>query len=142
MGLKCVSVVVVLLAVAVYFVYVQLTATKPPPNMSITQNWGPSKAPTKIPAGIHPFKVDYSPAVIEELRKKLSEPLHLPEPLEGVGFQYGIQKNTLQEFVTYWRDDYLKRWTERQTFLNKFAHFKTEVQGYDAYRSYSALAYY
>lgn len=132
MGLKCLSVSVVLLSVAVYFVYIQLLAPKTPPILSITQNWGPSKPTTKIPTGINSFKINYSAAVIEELRKKLSEPLRLQKPLEGVGFRYGFQKNTLEEFVTFWRDDYLKRWDQRQAFLNQFPQFTTEVQGYES----------
>lgn len=128
MGLKCVGVFVLLLSIALYFLY-QLFAPLPAPKLSTTKNWGPSKRANQIPTGIISYKVQYPPVVIEELHKKLSEPLRLHRPLEGVGFRYGFQKNILDELVTYWRDDYLKRWDQRQAFLNSFPHFTTEIQG-------------
>lgn len=128
MGLKCVSVTVILFAVAFFYVYQQLNTTIELPKLSITQNWGPTKAAKKIPPGISPFKVQYSADVIDNLKKKLSEPYYLETPLEG--FRYGFNTNKLREVITYWRDDYLNRWNERQTFLNSFPQFTTEVQGY------------
>jgi len=49
--------------------------------------------------------------------------------LEGVGFRYGVQKAILEDFIAYWRDDYLPRWSQREELLNSFPHFTTEVQG-------------
>lgn len=130
MGLKVASVLIVLISIALFFVYQSLLSPLPAPNLSTTKNWGPSKRANQIPTGIISYKVQYPPAVIEELRKKLSEPLRLHRPLEGVGFRYGFQKDILNELVTYWRENYLKRWDERQAFLNNFPHFTTEIQGY------------
>lgn len=66
---------------------------------------------------------------IDDLKIHLERPIRLTEPLENVGFQYGINTNKLKTLVRYWRNDYLPRWNERQAFLNRFPQFKVQVQG-------------
>lgn len=129
MGLKIFSVSVVLLAVVVYYLYMQLAAPLPAPKLDLKKNWGPSKRTDKIPAGIISQKIQYPASAIEDLRKRLAEPNHLREPLEGVGFTYGFNKNKLESIITYWRNNYLPRWDERQAYLNSLPHFATEIQG-------------
>uniref|UniRef100_T1GZZ4 Epoxide hydrolase n=1 Tax=Megaselia scalaris TaxID=36166 RepID=T1GZZ4_MEGSC len=68
---------------------------------------------------------------ILDLKDHLSRPLKLAAPLEGVGFEYGINTNYLRTLVKYWRDDYLPRWTDRQNYLNSFPQYKTKIQGLD-----------
>lgn len=66
---------------------------------------------------------------IEDLRKQLNRTLRLTPPLQGVEFQYGFNTDYLKKLVAYWRDDYLVRWRERETYLGQFKHFTTEIQG-------------
>lgn len=132
MGLKGLSISVAIFAVLGFYVYWTLFGSYPVPKIDTKQYWGPSnrKDKTDNPA-VTPFKVDYSPEVINDLRRRLTESskVKLVEPLEGVGFRYGFHKSKISDVVKYWNDDYLPRWTERQDFLNKFPQFQTEVQG-------------
>lgn len=67
--------------------------------------------------------------LIADLNAQLERPLKVQEPLEGIGFEYGINSNELKKVVKYWRDSYLPNWNEREQFLKKFQHFQTEIQG-------------
>lgn len=130
MGLKCVSISTVIVAVVAYFVYQSFFTPLPVPNFDVDQYWGPSAHKNrKDSSEIEPFKIQYSADVINKLKNKLSEPLNLVEPLEGVGFRYGFNKHKLIELVKFWRDDYLTRWNERQQFLNGLPQFETQIQG-------------
>lgn len=53
----------------------------------------------------------------------------LKEPLEDTAFQYGFNSRKLLEIVSFWKDSYLTRWSDRQDFLNQFRQFKTQIQG-------------
>lgn len=55
----------------------------------------------------------------------------LKEPLEDTAFQYGFNSRKLLEIVSFWKDSYLTRWSDRQDFLNQFRQFKTQIQGLD-----------
>lgn len=135
MGLKCYSIFVALLAIAGYFTYQGMFAPLSPPKLDTAKYWGPSWGPlanarANAKSEVKPFKIDYSADVITKLRKRLSEPLNLVEPLENVGFRYGFNKYKLEELIKYWRDDYLPRWNERQKFLNQFPQFTTTLHGF------------
>lgn len=128
MGFKCVSTAVLLVAIVAFFVYKNIFAPVPKPNLDVNQYWGPNQS-KQDSQKINPFKVKYSTDVIENLRKRLSESFEIQEPLEGVNFRYGFHKNRLEHIVKYWKDNYLPRWEERQKFLNSFPQYETEVQG-------------
>lgn len=131
MGLKVIGYAVAIFAVFGYLGYQSLFAPLPTPKVDTNRYWGPSSQAKRVEKSeVKPFKIDYSTDVITKLRNRLSEPLNLVEPLENVGFRYGINKYKLEEFIKYWRDDYLPRWNERQQFLNKFPQFTTEIQGF------------
>lgn len=130
MGLKCVGVVVVLVGITIFYIYNTLFATVDAPQLDVNQYWGPSSRQNKQDSHqIAPFKIKYSADVIDNLRRRLSEPLTLQEPLEGANFRYGFHKNKLEQIVKFWRDDYLPRWEDRQKFLNSFPQYETQVQG-------------
>jgi juvenile hormone epoxide hydrolase len=63
------------------------------------------------------------------LKKRLEDTDPFTEPLEGTAFEYGFNSKRLEEVVDYWKNSYLANWTERQEYLNKFTHFKTQIQG-------------
>nr|AXB38859.1 juvenile hormone epoxide hydrolase [Sitodiplosis mosellana] len=130
MGLKGFSLVTALIAVVAYVVYQVLFAPLPPPKFDTTKYWGPSSRANRVEkTEVKPFKVDYTADVIAKLRNRLSEPLHLVEPLENVNFRYGFDKYMLEKLINYWRDDYLTRWDERQKYLNGLPQFTTTIQG-------------
>lgn len=117
---------IVLIAGVSYYVIDDL----PTPSVDLHQYWGPSSEGRKPQSDIiEKFSLNYSEGTINELRKKLSEPTHLRESLENTGFRYGFNKNTLSDWIVYWRDTYLSKWTERQSYLNKFPHYTTKIQG-------------
>lgn len=105
----------------------------PLPDLDTEAFWGPgSKSDHKPSEKIVPFTVLYSKASgnpIQKLRNILNESLILQPPLEGVGFEYGVNSVGFVSIVQEWTDDYLPRWEEREKFLNQFPQFTTEVQG-------------
>lgn len=132
MLLKCFSIAIALIAILVYIVYFTFIAPLPPPEIDTAKYWGPSGTQAKNQVekvDSQPFKINYSADVIAKLRNRLSEPLNLVEPLEGVNFRYGFEKKTLERLIAYWRDNYLPRWNERQTFLNELPQYTTKIQG-------------
>lgn len=66
--------------------------------------------------------------VLIDLNNRL-EQTRLAPPLEGVDFQYGFNTDTLKKIINFWRNDY--KWKERETYLNKYPQFKTQIQGLD-----------
>lgn len=130
MGFRCAAILAVISAVISFYLYQAIFAPVELPKIDINQYWGPSSRANQVKStDIQPFKIDYSADVITKLRNRLAEPLNLVEPLEGAGFRYGFNKYKLEEFIKYWRDDYLPRWNERQTFLNSLPQFTTNIQG-------------
>ncbi|XP_043492467.1 juvenile hormone epoxide hydrolase 2-like, partial [Polistes fuscatus] len=67
--------------------------------------------------------------VIDDLNKRLENPRLNVEPLEGVGWTYGLPATYLKNIIEYWRTKY--NWNERQALLNKYPQFVTNIQGLD-----------
>lgn len=102
----------------------------PIPPLDMKEYWGAGDIKQyKEDTTIKPFKIAYSPEVIEKLRSKLNDPPTLVKPLEGAAFEYGFNSNRLQDILKYWKTSYLDKWNEREAFLNQFPHFKTQIQG-------------
>ncbi|XP_059619429.1 juvenile hormone epoxide hydrolase 2-like [Phlebotomus argentipes] len=113
-------------------IYRQSFAPQPKPEMDVAAYWGPGdKALYKEDTAVHPFKISYSEEVIKKLKEKLEDFPELHAPLEGVNFEYGFNSNHLKQVVKYWKDGYLSKWGLRQTYLNKYPHYKTKIQGLD-----------
>lgn len=72
-----------------------------------------------------------SAKVIKRLTNKLNDGLteSITEPLEDTAFEYGFNSKSLKEVLTYWKDQYLPKWGEREKFLNQYKHYTTQVQG-------------
>lgn len=49
------------------------------------------------------------------------------EPLEGAAWTYGFPAPYLKKIIAYWHNKY--NWTERQSLLNKYPQFVTNIQG-------------
>lgn len=69
--------------------------------------------------------------MISKLKTRLETLPDYHPPLEGTNFEYGFNSNHLKQVIKYWRDGYLSKWELRQTYLNKYPHFKTQIQGLD-----------
>lgn len=130
----CAKICVVLLAIVAGLLYTQyraLVAPKSLPELDVNAFWGPGTPPKgyKDDSRIDGFTVKADASRLAQLTDDLKRPLLLPAPLEGVGFEYGVNSVALKEIVRYWRDDYLPRWSARQQILNQFPQFKTQIQG-------------
>lgn len=106
------------------------------PNIDVNQNWGSSADESVVDSPlIEAFEVDFEKKdsdLIESLRNTLEKGSVRPtQPLDGIGFEYGVNSVGFKDFLDYWGNNYLLRWSERQTILNKFPQFTTEIQGYE-----------
>lgn len=52
-----------------------------------------------------------------------------PKTFEGAGWTYGVNSEEFDQFFEHWLFKYDFR--KQQKFLNKFEHFKTNIQGLD-----------
>lgn len=125
----------ILLSVAIligmgYQKYASLTKPAVLPDFDLTTYWGRGTVDRHKDNNETVLQgVRYGQEPIDELRHRLSGDLGLTAPLEGVNFEYGVNSEWLQEFVDYWRDDYLDRWLERELDFNYMPHYTTYIQG-------------
>lgn len=126
----CVLILSIVLAI-IYQKFHNLTKPLKIPKLNQNEYWGigDEKTNNVEDTKIRPKTIHYDISVINKLREKLNETIWLPDPLEGVKYEYGINTNELLEFVDYWRDDYLPRWSEREKLINTLPHFTTKIQG-------------
>ena len=114
-----------------YKKYRSWSKSLPRPHIDEQFFWGRGDGKDyKEDTAIKPFKVEITQKVIDRLKGKLDDSPKAEEPLEGVGFQYGFNGHKLDQVVDYWSNTYLKKWSERQDFLNQYPQFKTQIQGY------------
>nr|XP_046470969.1 juvenile hormone epoxide hydrolase 1-like [Neodiprion pinetum] len=98
------------------------------PNIPTDQHWGPGESRI-VNTNIRLFKIDVPKEIIDDLNARLSRTRSLRKPLDSAGWTYGVNSEHLQTVLEYWRTKY--NWTERQTLLNKYPQFKTNIQGLD-----------
>lgn len=132
MGMFCrlsLLITVIIFAVA-YHKFRNLTKPLEVPYLDVDYYWGPGdKTAYNEDKVIYKRQVQYDEAVIKDLENKLSEPLSLHPPLEGVQHEYGINSNTLVEFVNYWKTEYMPKWSDRLELINAVPHYQTQIQG-------------
>jgi microsomal epoxide hydrolase len=73
-----------------------------------------------------PFRIDVSAVVLSDLKQRLTRTRWETLP-EQTGWDAGTDAQYLRELVAYWQTSY--DWHKYQTTLNKFAHFKAEIDG-------------
>ena len=77
---------------------------------------------------IKPFILDIPDDTIARIKSRVAEyPWH--EMPDDGGWDYGVNLDYLKEFCAYWVEDY--DWRKHQQTINRFAHFKTPVEGID-----------
>ena len=75
---------------------------------------------------IKPFILDIPDDTIARIKSRVAEyPWH--EMPDDGGWDYGVNLDYLKEFCAYWVEDY--DWRKHQQTINRFAHFKTPVDG-------------
>jgi microsomal epoxide hydrolase len=75
---------------------------------------------------VEPFRIDIPQADLDDLRARLAR-TRWPDQLTGVGWEYGIPLDYVQELAEYWRGDY--DWRMHEQRLNEFPQFTTVIDG-------------
>lgn len=75
---------------------------------------------------IRPFRIDVPQADLDDLRERLAR-TRWPDELPGVGWDYGVPLDYLQELTDYWRRGY--DWRAHEARLNRFPQFTTSIDG-------------
>src|SRR5687767_7542469 len=73
-----------------------------------------------------PFQIDVPQPILDDLRARLARTRWTDE-VEGAGWGYGANFGYMQELADYWQHKY--DWRKHEAELNKFAHFKVEIDG-------------
>jgi pimeloyl-ACP methyl ester carboxylesterase len=73
---------------------------------------------------IRPFRIDIPQASLDDLRARL-ESTRWPDQLPGVGWDYGIPLDYVQQLADYWRTSY--DWRVHERTLNDFPQFTTII---------------
>lgn len=77
---------------------------------------------------ISPFRIDIAQEVLSDLRQRLKN-TRWSYQVEGTNWDAGTDFTYLRELVAYWQDIY--DWRKHEATLNRFAHFKTELDKID-----------
>ncbi|KAI4471858.1 epoxide hydrolase 1-related [Holotrichia oblita] len=117
-------------AISIILIGLKINRLLEVPPLPVLENtwWGPGD-PKKVDTSIRPFKINIPQKVIDDLNQRLQNARPFTPPLEGIQHQYGINTKLLSEVVEFWKTKY--NWKERQTFLNQYPQFKTNIQGLD-----------
>lgn len=76
-------------------------------------------------AGIEPFKIAISDALLDDLQSRLRATRFLTGGSHG--WDYGTDPDYLHALVVYWRDRF--DWRAQEIILNRFQHFRADVDG-------------
>lgn len=102
----------------------------PVPEFDTNRYWGRGSGNDYQPTDeIRAQEVFYTDEQIQRIRSKLGEKINFLRPLEDLDHEYGMNTYQLHSILEYWRDDYLPRFNETQTFLNSVPHFLTHLHG-------------
>lgn len=82
------------------------------------------------PEAVRPFTIDVPDEVLVDLRERLAR-TRLPDDLPGTAWDYGTDREYLEELLAYWRDEF--DWRSQEWLLNGFDHFKTDIDGLDVH---------
>lgn len=75
-------------------------------------------------SAITPFTIDIPDEALTDLQQRLQR-TRLPDQLDGISWEYGTDRDYLQELLDYWQNDF--DWRAQEARLNQFDHFKTDV---------------
>lgn len=75
---------------------------------------------------IQPFKIAIEQNILDGIKNKLNHSVINPNPANN-GWGKGTNIEYMQSLLTYWKTNY--DWRKQEAKLNKFNHFKTEIDG-------------
>ncbi|XP_065160490.1 juvenile hormone epoxide hydrolase 2-like [Atheta coriaria] len=90
--------------------------------------WGPGSPPLVSRKTVSQIEITFTTEAINDLRYRLGNTRYTP-PLEGIAQEYGFNTDLLKEIVDFWQNNY--DFKQREAYLNKYPHFKTNIQGLD-----------
>jgi pimeloyl-ACP methyl ester carboxylesterase len=73
-----------------------------------------------------PFELHVSQDVLDDLHERLAR-TRWPNELPGVGWNYGIPRDYLQELLDYWQHDF--DWRAQEARLNALPNYRVEIGG-------------
>src|SRR5918997_580011 len=76
---------------------------------------------------VRSFEVRITEEVLDDLRERLSH-TRWPDEVADAGWERGTNLAYMQELVGYWESSF--DWREQEERLNRFAHFRAEVDGF------------
>ena len=85
---------------------------------------------TKNDQPIYPFKVSIPDSELVDLKQRLDR-FRQCESFERTNFEYGMNSQTLNLVVDYWKKDF--NWKKCERLLNEYQHFKVKLEGIDVH---------
>jgi epoxide hydrolase len=73
---------------------------------------------------IRPFRVDVPESDLVDLHDRLAR-VRLPNWIDDIGWEQGIEEKTFRQLLDYWRDGF--DWRSQEKHLNNVEHFITEI---------------
>ncbi|XP_076831248.1 epoxide hydrolase 1 [Brachyhypopomus gauderio] len=92
--------------------------------------WRVGERPLNEDTTIHPFVVESSEEMIQDLYQRIDQTRYT-NSLEDSRFHYGFNSDYLRKVVSYWRNEF--DWEKQVKVLNKYPHFKTNIEGLDVH---------
>jgi pimeloyl-ACP methyl ester carboxylesterase len=75
---------------------------------------------------IQPFKIAIPQSTLNDLRERLAR-TRWPDEVEGAGWSYGTNLDSLKSLVAYWQHEY--DWRKQEATLNRYTQFRTDLDG-------------
>jgi microsomal epoxide hydrolase len=75
---------------------------------------------------VQPFTIKVAQPVLDDLQDRLAR-TRWPVPIDGVGWDYGMDIDVLKGLVDYWQHSY--DWRAQEAKLNQFPQFRAEIDG-------------
>ncbi|CAH2058015.1 unnamed protein product, partial [Iphiclides podalirius] len=123
------SVIAALIAFGCFQIYLSVSTIPELPTFDLNVWWGPNTTKDRD-TSIRPFRVIYSDGMLEqqrrlfEIHRRRNRRKSLTE-----SSRYGVHHDIFGQFFAHWQFKYPFR--DRVRYLNKFNHFKTNIQGLD-----------
>ena len=107
---------------------IHLSAIHPSLNQSVASGADMTSDSTRFANNdeITSFEISVSDEAITDQQQRLAN-MRWPDQIENTSWEYGTDREYLQELVDYWQNDF--DWRAQESELNQFDQFKTEIDG-------------
>ncbi|XP_066535520.1 epoxide hydrolase 1 isoform X2 [Hoplias malabaricus] len=92
--------------------------------------WRVGEKPLTEDRTVRPFAVESSEEAMRDLHQRIDRARYT-DSLEDSRFHYGFNSDCLRRVASYWRHEF--DWDKQVKELNKFPHFKTNIEGLDVH---------